>query len=76
MLNSRPNLFVMHNHPRNGSFSDRDISFFLSNDNVKSFSIVKNSGSIEILTKTDKFDIITIKTKLRRAYKNNIKQHT
>lgn len=29
-------LFVMHNHPRNSSYSDTDIAFFLSNDTVKS----------------------------------------
>lgn len=76
MLYNRPNLFVMHNHPRNSSFSDRDISFFLSNDNIKSISIVKNTGAVEVLTKTEKFDIIILKKNLRRAFKNNIKQHT
>lgn len=76
MLTSRPNLFVMHNHPKNSSFSKTDISFFIFNDNIKNISIVKNNGGVEILTKTDKFDIISVKKNLRRAYKNNIKQNT
>ena len=28
-------LFVMHNHPRNSSFSDRDIRFIIGNDNIR-----------------------------------------
>lgn len=76
MLMSRPNIFVMHNHPKNSSFSKTDISFFVFNDNIKNISVVKNNGGIEILTKTDKFDIISVKKNLRRAYKNNIKQNT
>lgn len=73
MLYNRPNVFVMHNHPRNGSFSGRDIRFFFDNDNIKYFSIVKNNGSVEALTKTDKFDIIKAKKLYGRAIKKYVK---
>ena len=38
---------VVHNHPKNSSFSTRDLNIFLSDDNVKSLSIVnyKNYGN-------------------------------
>ena len=73
MLYNRPNIFVMHNHPRNGSFSGRDIRFFFDNDNIKYLSIVKNNGSVEVLTKTDKFDIIEAKKQYGRAIKKYVK---
>ena len=76
MLYNRPRLFVMHNHPKNGSFSDRDIRFFIENENVKHLSIVKNNGKVEVLTKKDGFDILKVEKNLRRAFKNNIKQNT
>lgn len=44
-------LFVMHNHPRNSSYSLNDIIEFIKNDSIKTFTIVKNDGNIEVLTK-------------------------
>ena len=73
MLYNRPSLFVMHNHPKNSSFSGRDIRFFIENENIKHLSIVKNNGGIEVLTKNDTFDIITIKKKYGRAIKKCVK---
>lgn len=67
------NLFVMHNHPRNGSYSDMDIRFFISNNDVNSFSIVKNNGSVEIITKTEKYNIEKMKVVYGRAYKKFVK---
>lgn len=67
------NLFVMHNHPRNGSYSDLDVRFFISNDDVRSFSIVKNNGLVEIITKTEKYSIEKMKTIYGRAYKKFVK---
>jgi hypothetical protein len=49
-------LFVMHNHPRNGSYSNLDIEFFVSNDNVSTLTIVKNNGNVESITKSKEFD--------------------
>ena len=70
------NLFVMHNHPRNGSFSDRDIRFIITDKNVKTISIVKNNGSVEILSKSSIYDSQNAKTYLARSYKRFVKNGT
>ena len=69
-------LFVMHNHPRNSSYSDYDIQFFTTNHNVKHLSIVKNNGNIEIISKTELFTIESMKTVYKRAFKKYVKQGT
>lgn len=66
-------LFVMHNHPRNSSFSDTDIAFILGSDNIRSLSIVKNSGSVEVLTKTAAFNKEKAINEFRRSYKKYVK---
>ena len=66
-------LFVMHNHPRNSSYSDTDIAFLLGSDNVKSLSIVKNNGFVEILTKTSKFNKDELILDFKRQYKKIVK---
>lgn len=66
-------LVVMHNHPRNSSFSLRDISFLLSEDNVKTLSVVKNNGGVEMLTKTDEFDKKQSRLILDRLVKKYVK---
>lgn len=48
-------VFVMHNHPRNSSFSKSDVQTFIGSDNIKYVSIVKNNGNVEVLTKTSAF---------------------
>ena len=69
-------LLVMHNHPRNSSYSIKDIAFFLTNDCVKTFSICKNSGYVEVLTKTENYNMNTIKTDVARLAKKYVKQGT
>lgn len=69
-------IFVMHNHPRNSSYSNRDILFLLNNDNVKALSIVKNNGNIEVLSKTEKFNTTAATTALKRAVKKHVKNNT
>ena len=76
MLSNHSDLFVMHNHPSNSSFSDRDIRFFLENHNVSRLSIVKNNGNIEVVTKTMNYDIIRTKTILARNFKRHVKSGT
>lgn len=66
-------LFVMHNHPRNSSFSDTDIAFLLGTDNVKTLSIVKNNGSVECLTKTHVFNKDELILDFKRQYKKFVK---
>ncbi len=59
MLTYNRNLYVMHNHPKNSSFSTTDIMFLLQHDNVKTLSIVKHNGRIEQLTKSESYDTMT-----------------
>lgn len=67
------NLFIMHNHPRNGGYSVTDMIFFIKQDNVKSFSIVKNDGTVEILTKSDTFNPNIFKKDFARIIKKTVK---
>lgn len=70
------NLFIMHNHPRNSSFSDLDIRTFISNNDIQGFSIVKNNGEVETIIKTDKYSIESVKAVYRRTYKKFVKVGT
>lgn len=69
-------LFVMHNHPRNSSYSDRDIRFIVDNDNIKSLSIIKNNGNVEVLTKTNIYDKNKALVELKRCYKKYVRKGT
>ena len=62
-------LFVMHNHPRNSSYSLNDIIFFWNNDNIKTFTIMKNNGGIEYITKGNDYDFKKFKLEYDRLYK-------
>lgn len=66
-------LFVMHNHPRNSSYSDTDIAFLLSSANIKALSIVKNNGLVEVLTKTSDFNKDALIIDFKRQYKKYVK---
>nr|DAG44487.1 MAG TPA: minor capsid protein [Caudoviricetes sp.] len=66
-------LFVMHNHPRNSSYSLNDIIEFIKNDSIKTFTIVKNDGNIEVLTKLEGYDRLSLLTELQRMGKKKIK---
>ena len=70
------NLFVMHNHPRNSSYSDRDVRFLLENENIKALSIVKNNGHVEVLVKNQDFSIKKAKTELGRVFKKYVMNNT
>lgn len=50
------NIFVMHNHPRNSSFSRADVKEFLYNNSIKTLSVVKNNGGVEIITKENEYN--------------------
>ena len=62
-------LFVMHNHPRNSSYSITDLIFFRNSTNVKTLTIIKNSGGVEFITKTSEFDGNKYKLEYDRLYK-------
>lgn len=63
------NVFVMHNHPRNSSYSTQDLIFLMSNDEVRALTIVTNSGRIEALMKTENYDMGKVETIFRRIFK-------
>lgn len=65
-------LFVMHNHPNNSAFSDRDIRFIVSDGSIQSISVVNNNGGIEVLTKSTEYDEQNTITHLKRAYKKYV----
>ena len=62
-------LFVMHNHPRNSSYSITDLIFFQNSTNVKTLTIITNSGGVEFITKTSEFDGNKYKLEYDRLYK-------
>ena len=66
-------LFVMHNHPRNSSYSIDDIVEFLGTSNIKSLSIVKNNGKVEVLTKLTQYDRMTTIMGLDRMVRKKVK---
>ncbi|MBO5575735.1 MAG: hypothetical protein J5956_05490, partial [Ruminococcus sp.] len=70
------NIFVMHNHPRNSSYSDRDVRFLLDNENIRALSIVKNNGHVEVLVKNQDFSIKKAKTELGRFFKKYVMNNT
>ena len=65
----------MHNHPRNSSYSMNDMALFLGNDDLKTLTIVKNNGSIEVLTKTSLYDKSTALTAYKRQFKKYVKSN-
>ena len=69
-------LFVMHNHPRNSSFSDRDIRFIIGNDNIRTLSVIKNNGNIEVLSKSGIYEKERALIELRRCYKKYVNRGT
>ncbi len=69
------NIVLMHNHPRNSGFSPNDIITFLSND-ILTFTIVKNNGGVEIITKTQEFDFQKCKTELLRSFNNKKRNYS
>lgn len=67
-------LFIMHNHPRNSSFSKTDVGEFVRNDDIKTMSIVKNNGNTEILLKTEKYsprEAFIIQNRFKNKYAPN-----
>ena len=67
--------FLLHNHPRNHSFSMTDIATFISNDNLSVMTVVKHNGGVELLTKSKKYDKVQVANDLNRKIKK-IKQKT
>ena len=64
---------MMHNHPRNSSYSYTDLAEFIGNSSIKTLSIVKNNGSVEVLTKLCECDRLKLATDLERMKRNMLK---
>ena len=76
VLGKGVNLFIMHNHPRNSGFSLGDLKTFLLGENIKTISIVKNNGGIELLTTTKNYDKKYSQIELMRHIKKYVKDTT
>ena len=70
------NLMILHNHPRNSSFSDVDISLFKNLKSLKTLTIVKNNGDVEFITKGDNFNDEVFKLEYNRLKKKMVKNNT
>ncbi len=69
-------LIVMHNHPRNSSFSVTDLVLFKNYSNVKTLTIAKNNGSVEYITKSKDFDSKKIMLEYDRLYQKIVINNT
>lgn len=69
-------LYIMHNHPRNSSISYDDILEFFVCDEISTISIVKNSGSVEIVNKLPNFNKKNAVTVIARSIKKYVKTNT
>lgn len=69
LIGKGTDLFVMHNHPKNSSYSTTDIDLFAGNDVIKTLTIVKNNGKVETLTKSASFDLSVFQKEYNRLYK-------
>ena len=70
------NLMILHNHPRNSSFSDVDISLFKNLKSLKTLTILKNNGDVEFITKGDNFNDEVFKLEYNRLKKKMVKNNT
>lgn len=70
------NLMILHNHPRNSSFSDVDVSLFKNLKSLKTLTIVKNNGDVEFITKGDNFNDEVFKLEYNRLKKKMVKNNT
>lgn len=69
-------LIVMHNHPRNSSYSTTDLDFFAGNTEIRTLTIVKNNGRIETLTKGDNFNLSVFQKEYNRLYTKTVLTNT
>lgn len=70
------NQVILHNHPRCSTFSRRDVWEWITNDQIKTLSIVKNNGQLEMIIKGNNFDRVISQTTFTRLLKNSVKRGT
>lgn len=82
LLNSSPSrsLDVLHNHPGLSSFSMNDLNFFMSNQSVRTLTIVTNQGKVMYITKTDHYNANLCKANAQKTLndlkKNNVENQS
>ena len=69
-------LIVMHNHPRNSSYSTTDLDFFAGNTEIRTLTIVKNNGRIETLTKGENFNLSVFQKEYNQLYTKTVLTNT
>lgn len=76
LLNSSPSrsLDVLHNHPGLSSFSMNDLNFFMSNQSVRTLTIVTNQGKVMYITKTDHYNANLCKANAQKTL-NDLKMN-
>jgi len=65
LLSTGLNSWILHNHPRNSSFSIEDIAA-VTIPGYQGITIAKNNGGLEILTKSPNCDNIRLQNDVRR----------
>lgn len=70
MLETSNSLIAMHNHPRNGLFSRRDLMTFGLRMSIRAMTVVCNDGTIYMLRKEKDFDF----GKLMSIYNENVSE--
>lgn len=68
---SGKNQFIMHNHPRGSSFSRLDVEEWMKSDNLRTLSVIKNNGMIEVIAKNKDFNFDIAKIQYLRTLKKN-----
>lgn len=69
-LSTGLNSWILHNHPRNSSFSIEDLAA-LTMPGYSGITIAKNNGGIEMLTKSTGCDTIKMQNDIRRISKKS-----
>ena len=72
LLGKGKDLVVLHNHPRNSSFSVTDLMLFKNCNDIKTLTIVKNNGDVEYITKSKDFDVNILKLEFDRLYRKTV----
>ncbi len=76
LLGKGYDLIVMHNHPRNSSYSATDLVLFRDYKDVKTLTIVKNNGNVEYITKSENYDSQKFKLEYDRLYRKIVINNT
>ena len=69
-LSTGLNSWILHNHPRNSSFSIEDVAAAIASG-YSGITIAKNNGGLEILTKSTGCDILRMRNEVRRLLKKD-----